>query len=127
MYYTATHDWIKFDQDDVTLAKVGISDFAQKEIGEIVFIELPKVGSIIQKGEPVTVIESTKAAIDIYAIASGQIIAVNEDLRKNSSLMNKAPEGEGWIYFIRLHEFLSPPDRFGLLTPNGYRLGGLIT
>lgn len=115
-----THDWIKMHEDDVTLAKVGISHFAQKEIGEIVFIQLPEVGSVIQKGEPVTVIESTKAAIDLYAIASGQIIAVNEELKNNPSLMNRSPEGDGWIYFIRLHEILSPPDRFGLLTKSLY-------
>ncbi len=121
MYYTSTHDWIKLHEEDVTLARVGISHFAQKEIGEIVFIELPKVGAIIQKGEPITVIESTKAAIDLYAVATGQIIAVNEELRKNPTLLNKTPEEDGWIYFIRLHEVLLPPDRFGLMNSTLYR------
>jgi glycine cleavage system H protein len=121
MFYTSTHDWISLHQDDVTLAKVGISHFGQKEIGEIVFIDLPKVGQLIQKGEVAAVLESTKAAIDLYAFTSGEIIAVNEAVKKNPLLINRSPEDEGWIYFIRLHQTLVPPDQFGLLTHQAYR------
>ncbi|MBM3201866.1 MAG: glycine cleavage system protein GcvH [Chlamydiae bacterium] len=122
MLYTKEHDWILLHQDDSSLAKVGISHFAQKEIGEIVFIDLPKVGQILQKGEVAVVLESTKAAIDIYAVASGEVLQVNEALIKNPSLINHSAEEEGWLYFIRFHTILLPPDRFGLLRKEAYRV-----
>lgn len=121
MYYTETHDWICPHSDDTTIAKVGISQFAEKEIGEVVYIELPKIGTEVEKGQEIAVIESTKAAIDIYSVLKGTVLAINEALVHEPGLINEAPEGEGWLYMIRLEELIAPHERFGLLLPKKYQ------
>ena len=81
---------------------MGITKYAQKELGEIVHVELPKVGEIVQVGDEACVLESTKAAADIYSPATGKITAVNEVLRHSSEWVNKFPEDKGWIYQMEL-------------------------
>lgn len=99
--YTPTHEWIH--QED-NIGTVGITLYAQKELGEVVYVELPKVGKKIQAGEEVAVLESTKAAADIYSPVSGKIIAINETLKENVSLINTSPEKEGWLFKIELEK-----------------------
>lgn len=99
MHFTPTHEWIVTEGNTAT---VGISDHAQKELGEIVYVELPKIGQTVQTGEEVCVLESTKAAADVYSPASGIVIAVNDLLRQTPSLINRAAESSGWLYKLEL-------------------------
>lgn len=92
MRYTDSHEWIRFDGNQ---AVVGISYHAQEELGEIVYIEFPKIGKELKAGEEMAVIESTKAASDVYSPVAGTIVAVNEALKKTPSLINSDPEGGG--------------------------------
>lgn len=97
MKYTDSHEWIQFEGET---GVVGISAHAQKELGEIVYIELPLVGQTVQKGDEVVVLESTKAAADIYSPVSGTIIAINENVKRDPNLLNASPEKEGWLFKI---------------------------
>jgi glycine cleavage system H protein len=96
--YTDTHEWVRFEDDD--LAYVGITDFAQKSLGDIVFVELPEVGRVVTKGDPIAVVESVKAASDIYAPLSGEIVEVNEALEAMPQNLNEMPY-ESWIFAIK--------------------------
>lgn len=96
MKYTETHEWL----DDQ--GKVGITLHAQKELGDIVYVELPQVGSVVKAGDQIAVLESTKAAVDVYSPVSGKIIAVNDKLKEESGLINSSPQNEGWIFKIEL-------------------------
>lgn len=107
MRYAETHEWI----DDN--GRVGLSKKAQEELGEIVYIELPEVGQEVKAGEEIAVLESTKAAVDIYSPVSGTITAVNEALRNDPSLLNQAPEGVGYLFEM----ILSKPEELEALTP----------
>ena len=95
--YTKEHQWVAINGDTAT---IGITDYAQSELGEIVFIELPTVGTIISKDTVLCVAESTKAASDVYVPISGKITEVNEELEDNPSLVNKDPYNAGWIVKI---------------------------
>jgi glycine cleavage system H protein len=97
--YTKSHEWID-SQGEV--ATVGITEQALKEIGEVVYIELPKVGRQVTVGQEVVVLESTKAAIDICSPVEGKIIKVNSAIRDNIQLINQSPEKEGWLYQVEL-------------------------
>ncbi|HSX11858.1 MAG TPA: glycine cleavage system protein GcvH [Chlamydiales bacterium] len=99
MRFTETHEWITLDG---SIGTVGITDYAQRELGEIVFIELPKVGQKIKAGQEIAVLESTKAAADTYAPVSGTVIEVNESLRSVPSAINQHPESAGWLFKIEL-------------------------
>lgn len=111
--YRESHEWI-----DPTTGAVGISDHAQHELTDIVYIELPKVGAIVKAGDQVAVVESVKAASDIYTPVSGEIIAVNNQLSDDPALLNTDPYGEGWIFEIRPTE---PAELNILLDAAGYR------
>ena len=102
MKFTDSHEWIEWEGKDV--ARVGITPYAQKELGDIVYIELPIVGKQVNAKQEVAVLESTKAAADIYSPVSGIIVAVNEKLRTNPEQVNQSPEQEGWIYKIQLSD-----------------------
>ena len=95
--YAKTHEWVDLKG---SVARVGISDHAQKEISDIVFIELPKVGRTVNRQESAMVIESVKAAFDIYAPLSGKIVRINEDLSKNPEIVNQSPYEKGWLFEI---------------------------
>jgi glycine cleavage system H protein len=99
MKFTETHEWILVEKD---VGTVGVTDYAQKELGEIVYVELPQVGKSLKAGEEAAVLESTKAAADIYAPVSGKIIEVNQSLASASELINQSPESKGWIFKIEL-------------------------
>ena len=96
--FAATHEWILAGEDPAT---VGISDHAQQELGDVVYIELPEVGRTVAAGEPVAVIESVKAASDIYAPVAGEIVEVNAAAAAETALVNRDPYGEGWLFKIR--------------------------
>ncbi len=97
LLYTKTHEWAKRDAQEVL---VGITAHAQEELRDVVFVELPKVGKIVKQGEPAAVIESVKAAFDIYAPVSGTIARVNEALSKSPQLINQDCYGNGWLFAL---------------------------
>ncbi len=94
MKFSKTHEWLSLDSD---LATVGITQHAQEEISDVVFVELPKVGKSVSQGEEIAVVESVKAAFSIYAPVSGTISEVNETLAKDPGLLNRSPTEAGWI------------------------------
>jgi glycine cleavage system H protein len=96
--YTKTHEWLRLEDKQAT---VGITDHAQKEISDVVFVELPKVGRQVSQGEEAAVVESVKSAFSIYAPVSGQILQVNGALAKDPAAVNRSPLGEGWIFAIK--------------------------
>ncbi|MBM3130080.1 MAG: glycine cleavage system protein GcvH [Chloroflexi bacterium] len=96
--YTATHEWAKQEGD---LIVVGLSDYAQNQLGDIVFVEFPARDKNIEAGKGFGVIESVKAASDIFAPVSGQVVALNEDLGSDPALINKDPYGAGWVIKVR--------------------------
>ncbi len=99
-----THEWVRYDTSENRLCTVGITRRAQKELGEIVYIELPVVGKFVAQGEELAVLESTKAATDIYSPVSGTILEVNLKLKETPELINASPEELGWICKIRAKE-----------------------
>lgn len=99
MKFTDSHEWIKQEGES---ALVGVSAYAQKELGDIVYVELPRIGKEVNKGEEAAVLESTKAAADVYAPLSGTILEVNEVLKEKPELINQSPEVQGWIFKIKL-------------------------
>jgi glycine cleavage system H protein len=97
--YTKSHEWLTVDGKSVT---VGITDFAQSQLGDVVFLELPKPGRKLDAGESFGVVESVKAASDLYAPVSGRVAAVNEQLAAKPELINSDPYGDGWILKLEL-------------------------
>ena len=99
LYFTRDHEWIRVDGDNAT---VGISDHAQQALGDIVFTEVPEAGRQLKKGDEAAVVESVKAASDVYSPVGGEVIEGNQALVDDPSLVNSDPEGEGWFFRIRL-------------------------
>jgi glycine cleavage system H protein len=97
--YTRDHEWVHVEGD---LATVGISDHAQEQLGDIVFVELPEIGRQVQKGDAMAVVESVKAASDVYAPVSGEVVEVNEALNDDPSLVNSGAESGGWFCKLKL-------------------------
>jgi len=100
LYYTEPHEWVGTEDDGN--ARIGISDYAQEALGDLVFVELPAVGDEISQGDACAVVESVKAASDIYAPVSGTVIAINEDLETEPALINADPYGDGWLFELEL-------------------------
>ena len=100
MKYTESHEWITLDEQ---IATVGISDYAQKELGDIVYVELPVEGHLIKTGEEAVVLESTKAAVDIYTPVAGEITAINTSLREYPEKVNNSAETEGWLFKVKVN------------------------
>ena len=96
--YTKEHEWAKADAEGVL---VGISDYAQKELGDVVYVELPKIGRTLAKGEGFSTVESVKAASEIYAPLSGTVLKINEKLAAKPELINSSPEHEAWIVLLQ--------------------------
>jgi glycine cleavage system H protein len=113
--YTPTHEWIRRGADGIT---VGISDYAQSELTDIVFVDLPEVGSHANAGHEICTLESVKAVAYIYAPLAGTIASVNENLRKQPELINQDPYGDGWLVRIAPDE---PEHSVVLLDPPAYR------
>jgi len=99
--YTKEHEWIKFEKD---IATVGITDYAQGELGDIVFIELPKVGTKVEHMKPFGVIEAVKAVSELFSPLTGEVIEVNSKLESEAGLINKDPYGEGWIIKVKVKD-----------------------
>tara|TARA_B100000029_G_C17289315_1_gene856403 strand:- start:319 stop:693 length:375 start_codon:yes stop_codon:yes gene_type:complete len=106
--YTEDHEWVSL-QDQI--ATVGISNHAQESLGDIVYVDLPSTGKLVKEKEEICVIESVKAASDIYSPIDGEIIEVNESLSNDASIINKDPENSGWIFKLRISE----PNQFNNL------------
>jgi len=96
--YTKDHEWVRLEGD---VATCGISDFAQKALGDVVFVELPTIGRTVKAGEQIAVVESVKAASEVYAPLDGTITAINDALTSDPSLVNTTPLGEGWFFKLQ--------------------------
>ncbi|MFM7349275.1 MAG: glycine cleavage system protein GcvH [Erythrobacter sp.] len=114
-YYTDEHEWIEVDGD---VATVGITDYAQGQLGDIVFVELPEVGAMIEQGKDAAVVESVKAASDVYAPITGEITEVNPALEEDPSLVNTAPEDGGWFFKMTIAD---PGELDKLMDEDGYK------
>jgi glycine cleavage system H protein len=99
--YCASHEWIRLEGD---IATVGISDHAQAELTDVVFVELPTIGRKVDAGDPTAVVESVKAASDIYAPIGGEVIEANDAVEADPSLVNTDPYGKGWIFKLRVKD-----------------------
>ncbi|MBD29457.1 MAG: glycine cleavage system protein H [Acidimicrobiaceae bacterium] len=113
--YTVDHEWVLIDDGK---AKVGITDYAQDALGDVVFVDIPELGKKVTVGETVTEVESTKSVSDIYAPLEGEIVEINQELDDSPELLNGDPYGEGWIFILQLSETASTES---LLSPNEYR------
>jgi glycine cleavage system H protein len=114
--YAKSHEWVRVSGGVVT---VGISDHAQRELTDIVFVEVPAVGRTVKAGEPCAVVESVKTASDVYSPVSGEVIESNKAVSDNPALVNTEPFAGGWFFKIKLS---SPAEVNSLLTPEQYRL-----
>jgi glycine cleavage system H protein len=99
MKFTKDHEWIRLDGD---VATVGITPFAQEKLGDLVFVELPSVGARFAPGAAAAIVESVKAASDVYAPVGGEIVAVNDKVAAEPALVNSAPTGEGWLFKMKI-------------------------
>ena len=113
--YAKSHEWVRVANG---IATVGITDHAQHELTDVVFVELPSVGRVVKASEACAVVESVKTASDIYAPVSGEIVAVNKAVSDNPALVNTAPFGDGWFFQVKLS---NPSDVDQLLAPDAYR------
>lgn len=114
--YVKTHEWIR-DNGDGTVT-VGITDHAQEALGDIVFVETPEIGRVVDAEEACAVVESVKAASDIYSPLAGEVVAVNESLADTPDAINQGPYGDGWIFTLRPED---PGALGGLLDADGYQ------
>jgi glycine cleavage system H protein len=113
--FTEDHEWVRIDGDTAT---VGISAFAQEQLGDVVFIELPDVGKALKKGDEVAVVESVKAASEVYAPVSGEVTEVNEALNDEPGLVNSDPMGNGWFFKITITD---SSDLDGMMDETAYK------
>ncbi len=115
LYFTQEHEWISVEGETAT---VGITDFAQAQLGDVVFVELPAVGTQVQKGKEAAVVESVKAASDVYAPVSGEVTEANSAVEADPSLVNSAPQGEGWFFKLTLSD---TSELEGLMDADAYK------
>ena len=115
LYFTREHEWIRVDGDTAT---IGISNHAQEALGDIVFAEVPEAGRRVSKGQETAVVESVKAASDVYAPVSGEIVEGNQAVADDPALINSDPEGDGWFFKLRLSD---PAEVEGLMDEASYR------
>ena len=113
--YTKDHEWIRLDGD---VATVGITEHAQSQLGDIVFVELPEIGRKVEKGGEAAVVESVKAASDVYAPASGEVVAVNDSLGSEPAAINEEAEGKGWFFRLKLS---APGELDALMSAEQYK------
>jgi glycine cleavage system H protein len=114
LLYSKEHEWVKLDGDSAT---IGITDYAQKALGDIVYVELPRVGTKIEQFGNVGVIESVKAVSDLFTPMSGEVVAINDGLENDPAAVNREPYGAGWLLKLRLSK---PGERDNLLAPSDY-------
>jgi glycine cleavage system H protein len=113
-YFTRDHEWIELDGQ---VGTVGITDYAQGQLGDITFVELPEVGSTVGKGDSVSVVDSVKAASDVYTPVSGEVVAVNLALGEAPETVNSAADGDGWLFKVSLSD---PGELDGLMDEAAY-------
>lgn len=113
--YTQEHEWVRLDGDE---AVIGITDYAQGELGDIVFVELPAPGAALKQGEVFGTIEAVKTVSDLYAPLTGKVVAVNEGLGSGPEAINKSPYGDGWMLRVSVE---NAAEMANLLTADGYR------
>jgi glycine cleavage system H protein len=113
--FTRDHEWIRIEGD---LAVVGITDYAQSQLGDVVYVELPEIGRRVEKGKEAAVVESVKAASEVYAPVSGEVAEVNEEIAADPAKVNADPMGEGWFIKLRLAD---PQELDGLLDETAYQ------
>ncbi|MBY6129596.1 glycine cleavage system protein GcvH [Qipengyuania aquimaris] len=114
-YFTDEHEWIDLEGDTAT---VGITDYAQGQLGDIVFVELPEVGTMVEKGKDAAVVESVKAASDVYAPLSGEVVEVNDGLEDDPALVNSSPEEDGWFFKMTVSD---KSEMEGLMDDKAYK------
>ena len=114
-WYTAEHEWIAVDGG---VATIGITEHAQEQLGDLVYVELPQIGRTVAKGEETVVVESVKAASDVYAPVSGEVVAVNGELAGDPALVNRAAEAEGWLFRLKIAD---ESELEGLMDAAAYR------
>jgi len=114
-YFTREHEWIRVEGDTAT---IGISNHAQEALGDIVFAEVPEAGRRVSKGQEAAVVESVKAASDVYAPVSGEVLEGNQAVADDPALVNSDPEGDGWFFKLRLD---NPGELEGLMDESSYR------
>ncbi len=112
--YTKDHEYIRIEGDTAT---VGITDYAQQQLGDVVFVELPEIGKVVAKGAEAAVVESVKAASEVYAPVSGEVVAVNSDLEGTPGTVNEDPHGKGWFVKLRVND---KAELDGLMTEAQY-------
>lgn len=113
--YTDEHEWVLVEDDIVT---IGITDFAQDSLGDVVFVELPEVGTVLAAGKPLGVVESVKAVSDVYAPVSGEVVEVNEELPDSPETLNTSPYEDGWMVKIKVSD---PSQLDDLLDVDAYQ------
>jgi glycine cleavage system H protein len=113
--FTRDHEWVRLDGD---LAIVGITDYAQSQLGDVVYVELPEIGHRVEKGKEAAVVESVKAASEVYAPVSGEVAEINETLIADPAKVNADPMGEGWFIKLRLDD---PKELECLMDEEGYK------
>jgi glycine cleavage system H protein len=113
--FTSDHEWVRLDGD---LAIVGITDYAQSQLGDVVYVELPEIGHRVEKGKEAAVVESVKAASEVYAPVSGSVTEINETLTTDPATVNSDPMGDGWFIKLRLDD---PKELDSLMDEEGYR------
>ena len=114
MRFTKDHEYVRVEG---AVATVGISDYAQQQLGDVVFVELPKVGAKFDKGAAAAVVESVKAASDIYSPVGGEVVAVNDVVQKETTLINEDAQGRGWLFQLKLTD---PSEVDGLMDEAAY-------
>jgi glycine cleavage system H protein len=115
IHYTKDHEWIRLDGD---VATVGITEHAQEQLGDIVYVELPEIGRQVTKGGDAAVVESVKAASDVYSPASGEVVATNDALGASPGAINEEAEGKGWFFRLKLS---SPDELSDLMSAEQYK------
>jgi glycine cleavage system H protein len=113
--FTRDHEWVRLEGD---LAIVGITDYAQSQLGDVVYVELPVIGHRVEKGKEAAVVESVKAASEVYAPVSGEVAAINETLTTDPATVNADPMGDGWFIKLRLDD---PQELDSLMDEEGYK------
>ena len=113
--FSPSHEWVRLEGD---IATIGISDHAQEELTDVVFVELPAMGRTVDGGDPTAVVESVKAASDIYAPVAGEIVEVNPEVEADPSLVNTDPYGKGWIFAVEMSD---PAEVDGLMDAAAYQ------
>ena len=119
LLYTEDHEWVQRTDDDTV--RVGITDYAQAVLGDVVFVQLPDVGTEVTAGDSFGEVESTKSVSDLYAPVTAKVVAVNGDLEGNPQLVNSDPYGEGWLVDLQVQGDAADDGLAGLLDADGYR------